>query len=132
MTDTTRNIAKTKFIEALSSQKSGGNISYACKAIGYSRQSVASWRRADQDFDRAASEAVMLGKDILADTAEQALVKRVNEGNVTAIIFTLKCLRPERWNDKYAISRVPTGEKIEDRFAISPEFAGALNRFVSK
>lgn len=132
MTNKTRTIAKAKFIKELSSKNCGGNISFACKSIGFSRQAIAVWRREDQNFDEATVEAVIQGRDTLADAAEQALVKRVNDGNVTAIIFTLKCLRPERWNDKGIIQKISYGKKLEDNYTISPEFARVLKSFSNK
>lgn len=100
MGNTLQDKAKRKFIEVLAQPESGGNISFACKAIGYSRQAVANWRNTDTRFEDAVSSAVLEGRDSISDIAEEALVKQVEKGNVTAIIFTLKSLRPERWGDR--------------------------------
>lgn len=132
MANTTQIIAKAKFIETLTSDKCGGSISFASKSVGFSRQTIASWRRQDHDFDEAVSAATIQGKTIFADTAERELVKLVRKGNVTAIIFTLKCLRPERWNDRYTGTKSPSGDRIEDRYTISPEFSETLKKFASK
>lgn len=132
MTNTTQKNAKARFIETLTSDKCGGGVSFASQSVGFSRQTIASWRRQDHDFDEAVSAAIIQGKTVFADTAERELVKLVRKGNVTAIIFTLKCLRPERWNDRYQYNNRVYGKTIEDRYTISPEFTKMLNRFVSK
>lgn len=129
MTELTQKIAKRKFLKILGSTRSGGSISFASKAIGFSRQTIASWRRSDSNFDKAVSEATVLGKAILADEAEGALVDLVRKGNVTAVIYVLKCLRPEKWNDRYPRVKAPTGDRIEDRYSVSTEFLESLRRF---
>ncbi len=100
MGNSVRDKAKQKFVELLAQPEGGGNISYACKAIGYSRQAIADWRRGDANFDDAVNDAILVGRDNITDIAEEALANLVRKGNVTAIIFTLKSLRPERWADK--------------------------------
>jgi molybdenum-dependent DNA-binding transcriptional regulator ModE len=67
MTELTQKITKQKFVKILGSTRSGGSISFASKAVGFSRQTIASWRRSDSQFDKAVSEATILGKVILAD-----------------------------------------------------------------
>jgi len=42
---------KKKYLRAL--EKNGGHIANAAKAIGYTRQTIQNWRKADAEFDEA-------------------------------------------------------------------------------
>lgn len=97
--ETIRSKSKTRFIKYLS-EDTGGNISEACKLVGFSRQTINEWRYNDPDFDHAVEEAILAGKETLADLAETYLHKRIREGDTTAIIFTLKSLRRRFFGDR--------------------------------
>lgn len=101
-TEEYREDKKTSFIEVLKSQKSLGNISKACKLVGISRQTIYEWRNKDPEFNILLNEAIKVGKITLADLAEEALSKRIAEGDTTAIIFTLKSLRREFYSETKA------------------------------
>lgn len=83
---------KNNFLEALQ-LKTAGNISQACKLVGRSRQAINEWRKNDSSFDTSVQNAVADGKENLADLAEECLKRKVEDGDTTAIIFTLKSLR---------------------------------------
>lgn len=91
---------KEQFLELLSSKKSGGSISAASTLAGVSRQTIYNWRMEDNSFDQAIIHAMQEGKTQIADLAEQALIKRIEAGDTTAVIFTLKTLRSARYGDK--------------------------------
>ena len=91
---------KKKIVELLQSESCCGSISTASRNIGVSRQIVYEWRRQDKIFDLEVKEAVNEGKELLADLAESALVTKIKNGDITAIIFTLKNLRKERYAEK--------------------------------
>lgn len=78
--------AKTKkqFLEALANGR--GNVSVACVAVNISRQTFYRWRDSDKDF----AEAVENIRESLIDKAEDALMRRIDEGDTTSIIFYLK------------------------------------------
>jgi hypothetical protein len=57
------------------------------------------------------------------------LVKLVRKGNTTAIIYVLKSLRPEKWNDRNPRQKAATSGKIKDSHTITQEFRQALNNF---
>lgn len=94
----TQHKIKDKFIQALLG-KTSGNISQACQLVGRSRQAVNEWRKNDNDFDMAVQKAVVDGKEDLSDLAEDCLKKRIQNGDTTAIIFTLKSLKRDYYGE---------------------------------
>lgn len=80
------NLQKKGFIDAY--QKTFGNISQSCKAIGISRQTFYNWLNNDTEF-KSEIEAVE-PNELLIDFFESKLIERVNKGDTTATIFGLK------------------------------------------
>ena len=66
------------------------------------------------------SEALKTSKESLIAKIEESLFTKALEGNMTAIIFSLKNLAPSKWKDKREISN---DEKQNE------EFLSALGRF---
>ncbi|MBN1253980.1 MAG: hypothetical protein JXA50_01735 [Deltaproteobacteria bacterium] len=66
--------------------KKGGVISEICKAVGINRSTYYDWVKNDLDF----LEAVKEKNEELIDFAEAKLMQKLDEGNLTAIIFFLK------------------------------------------
>lgn len=110
---------QNKFIKALFEQ-TGGCISDACKTVGISRPTINNWRRLDSSFDQRVQEAIIEGKESLADLAESALKKRIESGDTTAIIFTLKSLRREHFGEK---SQKEVEEPAQDNVIKTPHEA---------
>jgi phage antirepressor YoqD-like protein len=79
------NILKKGFIEAY--QKSFGNISQSCKAVGIARQTYYNWLK-DEEF-KTELKSIEPG-ELFLDFLESKLVERVNNGDTTATIFALK------------------------------------------
>ncbi len=101
--------AKKRFLQTLSSPEGAGSISYTCKKTGWSRQTIYDWRKEDIEFNNAISNAILDGKEALADEAETSLLKLVRQGNVTATIFTLKSLRRDYYGEeKHQNNNEPT------------------------
>lgn len=67
-------------------QKRHGIISDACKAVNVSRPTFYKWKREDKEFSDAVDEI----NEQVVDLAENALIKKIKEGDVTSIIFFLK------------------------------------------
>lgn len=122
-------ITKDKFLKVLESEKAAGSITSAALLAGVSRQTIYNWRKEDYYFDEAVIEAIHQGKAVIADMAEQALIKKIKDGDTTAIIFTLKTLksnyygeREERKDEERKLNRyAPEAESLK-----TPERA-ALN-----
>lgn len=116
---------KERFLETLGMDRVAGNVLVAANAVGLSRDTVYRWRREDAKFAQSWIEVVALAEDKRADLAEDKLHEQVLKGNITAIMFTLKRLRPERWGDN-AQKEVRVNPK-EYRHTLSPEFARFLS-----
>ena len=79
-------LVKKGFIEAY--QKTFGNITQSCKAIGISRQTYYNWLEQDIEFK---NELLSIEPaEQFLDFLESKLVERVNKGDTTATIFALK------------------------------------------
>lgn len=69
------------------------NITRACEFIGISRKTYYRWlENDDTDFAKKLDEC----REEKIDFLESALLKKVQQGNVVAIIFALKCLGKSR------------------------------------
>ena len=73
-----------KMIEAI--KGSGGFVTEVARRMGCSRSTVYRFKAQYAPI----AEAIFEEKEHLLDTAESALLKQVNSGNITAIIFYLK------------------------------------------
>jgi len=79
---------KTKFPNttiAIALEKSGGNIASAAIALGVNRSSL--WRRVEKNAElkRICEDA----RETLVDVAETMLRRKVHEGDMTAVMYTL-------------------------------------------
>ncbi|GEM_PF-3117210 len=93
-----------KFIAEFKSLRSAGNVLVACQTLGYARSTVYHWRIIDEGFAHLWDETVLDGFDIRADEAENALRLAITKDrNITAIIFTLKNLRPDRYRERFDV-----------------------------
>lgn len=90
--------AKSKFIQNLEEMPF---ISYAAKQAGVARSTIYRWTDSDYEFRRAVDRAMSLSRTRLVDIAELALVKRIKEGHLGAIIFYLQ------HNDKRYLPKRP-------------------------
>jgi hypothetical protein len=81
----------------LASIAQGLTIAQACQAAGMSRRAFFEWTASDPEFDRDYRDAYADG----TDRYEQELHQRALSGlSDIALIFTLKCRDPERFNRK--------------------------------
>jgi hypothetical protein len=64
-----------------------GNISEMCKAVDIPRSTYYKWMKDDESF----KDAVHTLDDAMIDYVESKLVGQIAKGNMTAIIFFLKC-----------------------------------------
>jgi hypothetical protein len=79
-------VKKKSFIDAYT--KSFGNITQSCKAVEVSRQTYYNWIEQDTEF-KAELDAIEPA-EVFIDFAENGLVKKIQDGDTTAIIFALK------------------------------------------
>lgn len=76
---------KPLFIKAL--KNNDGNITRACSAIHINRNTYYDWKAKDAKFSQDVGEV----EESLIDLAENELIKLMKAGNITALIFYLKC-----------------------------------------
>lgn len=74
-----------KVIESLAES---GNISFACKRGGISRETYYRWKD-DVVFAEKADIAIQLGKTFVNDLAHTQLIRKIQEGDMQAIRFHL-------------------------------------------
>ena len=120
---------KKRFLEFLAGE-GAGNVSYTCDKLGIARSTAYLWRKEDEEFKKAWEDAYLEGCTTLADEAEHALRNHMKK-NVTAVIFTLKNIRPEKWNDRYEVgATVHNILEVPDdvKKAIKQGFREALKR----
>lgn len=104
-------LQKERFIEAY--QKSFGNVSQSCKAIGIARQTYYNWLK-DSEFETQLQE--IKPKDLFLDFVESKLVEKINSGDTTAIIFALKTKgKPRGYVERQEIetNAFPDNVKVE-------------------
>ena len=67
-------------------EKKGGNMAATAVALGITRQALYKWRKEEGELAKMLDD---IDEGIL-DFTESKLIEKVNEGNLTAIIFLLK------------------------------------------
>lgn len=83
---------KAKLIEQF---KKTPIVQIACEKTGIGRASYYRWRKEDDEFALAADEALTGGKQLISDLAESQLIRAIQDGNMTAIIYWLKNQHPD-------------------------------------
>ena len=69
-----------------------GVVTAACKVVGISRETHYKWLKEDENYKQWMEEL----PDLTLDFVENALLKKIKEGNVTAQIFYLKTKGKDR------------------------------------
>ena len=76
---------RDQFLAAL--RKRCGMVTYSCKDVGIDFVTYQNWRKKYKDFD---AECDRILNEECADFVESALMKRIQAGDTTAIIFYCK------------------------------------------
>lgn len=87
-------------------EKKGGNMAATAAALGITRQALYNWRKEDKKLSAALDDV----DEGILDYTESKLIEKVNEGNLTAIIFLLKTKGKKRG---YV-------EQVDNRFVENP------------
>jgi len=117
-------ILQDRFINELSSLRSAGNVLVACQMLGLARSTVYYWRVNDEGFAKRWEAAILDSFELKVDEAENALRLAVTKDrNITAIIFTLKALKPEHYGDKIKLEH-----RGEMRGELKPDFINTIIR----
>lgn len=75
---------KAAFVEALN--KTFGIVAQACKIVGVDRTTYYKWREKDEEFRKACDEV----NEYVGDFVESKIIKKIDEGDTTMIIFYAK------------------------------------------
>ena len=68
--------------------------------MGIKKSAFYNWKKRFPQF----AEALKEGKDVPDRKVENALYKKALEGDTTAIVFWLKCRKPDQWRERKDIS----------------------------
>ena len=106
--------------------RESGNVSFACKKAGLSRETYYRWVKGNEDFAILADQAICDGKSYLNDLAHNQLMRSISEGYFPAIKFQLSnChedYHPKKTTSPYrieemtlpiTISSIPTIARLE-------------------
>lgn len=85
-----------------------GNISYACKRAGISRDTFYSWKKEDKLFAGNANLSIVYGKNSVNDLAHTQLIRLIQNGNMQAVRFQLSSC-----HDDYKPRRARPSEEVE-------------------
>lgn len=78
---------KARVLEAL---KEVPLITYACQKLNIPKSTFYKWRNIDLKFKEEVDLAINLGRSTVNDMAISKLMKKINDGDTTSIIFWLK------------------------------------------
>ena len=94
-------LKKEAFVKAY--KKTFGNISEAAKIAEINRCTYYDWMKNDAEFKQAI-ESIEPDEDLI-DFVKNALIKKIEEGDTTAIIFTLKAKGKNKgWSERQEIT----------------------------
>ena len=97
----TMDIKKAAFIEAY--KKTFGNVSESCRICQIKdRHSYYDWMKSDEEFKQAIES--IEPEECLIDFCEDALIKKIKDGDTTATIYALKSKGKKRgWGEPSSI-----------------------------
>lgn len=98
---------REKLLEHLSES---GNVSYACKRTGVSRETYYRWRSDDEDFLVQTENAISRGKAFVNDLAHTKLMQSIQEGYFPAVKFQLS-----NCHDDYHPKKTTSPYRIEEQ-----------------
>ena len=90
-------------------------VEIACKKTGIGRSTFYRWKKEDDDFSQAVEESIASGSALISDMAESQLIKSIQNGNMTGIIFWLKSRHPSYTN------KLEVTAKTKEDEALTPE-----------
>ncbi len=91
-------------------------VQIACEKTGIGRATYYRWRKEDEEFTKAADEAIAEGNELVNDMAESQLMAAIRDGNLGGIIFWLKHHHP-----RYATRVEVTARLKHDDENLTPE-----------
>lgn len=102
-------VQKDKERLLISLKDCSGIVTFACEKVRLSRQTFYRWYRDDAEF----KERVDAINELQIDVAEASLLKKIQKGDTTAIIFYLKTKGKDRgYSERREIS-IPGGVSVD-------------------
>jgi hypothetical protein len=95
--------------KVLQSLRESGNVSFACKKAGLSRETYYRWVKEDEDFAVQSDQAICDGKSYVNDLAHNQLMRSISEGHFPAIKFQLS-----NCHDDYHPKKTTSPYRIEE------------------
>jgi len=111
---------QAKILECLAES---GNVSYACRRVGISRETYYRWRDEDA-FAASADNAIRDGKEFVNDLAHTKLMQSIQEGYFPAVKFQLS-----NCHDDYHPKKTTSPYRIEE---MTPPITIASIPFMAK
>lgn len=108
-------LLKKAAIQALYQHR--GNVSLVCQSLKIGRSIFYKWKREDPEFSEAAENVI----EFHIDEVENALKKKIDEGDITAIIFYLKTIGKRRGYIERRETDITSGDKPLRPIIISPD-----------
>ena len=90
-------------------EKKLANVSQTCTAANIGRRTFYYWRESDPDFDAVCKDI----EDALIDFTESKLLEKINDSDLTAIIFYLKTKGKDRGYVERTENNVSMGPFID-------------------
>ena len=114
-----------KLLEALAES---GNVSFACKKAGVSRDTYYRWRKEDEEFHDKVGTAIASGKEFVNDLAHNQLIRNIQNGDMGAIKFQLANCH-EDYHPKKTTSPYRIEEMTPPITIASIPFIAKMNRY---
>jgi hypothetical protein len=114
-----------KLLEALAES---GNVSFACKKAGVSRDTYYRWRKEDDNFAHKVVLAIGSGKEFVNDLAHNQLIRNIQNGDMGAIKFQLANCH-EDYHPKKTTSPFRIEEMTQPITIASIPFIAKMNRY---
>jgi predicted DNA binding protein len=96
-------------------------VSIACEKSGVGRATYYRWKKEDEEFSKAADEALAEGTHLVNDMAESQLLAAIRDNNLGAVMYWLKHRNPN-YNNKLEV----TARIKQDNEQLTPEQEAAI------
>lgn len=97
---------KARYLQAVAKV---GTLTAGCRAARCSPHTVYKWREHDLEFSVSEHQT----REAFADQIEEYVVKMAKANNVTAAIFLLKALRPDKYRERLDLRHTMTEPAVK-------------------
>ena len=100
-------------------------VSIACEKAGIGRATYYRWKKEDEEFAKAAEDALTEGTHLVNDMAESQLLGAIRDGNLGAVMYWLKH-RNANYNTKLEV----TAKIKTEQEALTPEQRALIEKAI--